>query len=365
MRNIKIQTVLMLGIGVLILASCSKQETVITTKKNIEEAVFASGFVEHTHNYTVSAKADGILISLPIKEGDSVRKMQTVAIIENDLQSNQLEESRIIHQDALADASPNSPLLQNLKTQIEQAKEQVAFDEANMHRYAALLDKKSIAKLDYEKVELQYQTSKSNLLALQESYADQLENLKMNVDRTKVQLHTQQLLLADYKLETNLGGTVISVSKEEGELVRKGEAIALIASGDYIIKLYVAEDDITKVDIGQQIAIHVNTYPDQIFWANVTKIHPSFNTLEQSYVVEAAFDRLPEKMYSGTQLQANIKTGTRKDVVVIPTTYLNDHNAVRLENGEEVMIETGHRNGEWIEVISGLEENMIIQKPKS
>jgi macrolide-specific efflux system membrane fusion protein len=58
----------------LMLSACSQQETTLPAKKNIEDAVFASGYTEQENNYTVSAKVDGVIISLPVKEGNSVTK---------------------------------------------------------------------------------------------------------------------------------------------------------------------------------------------------------------------------------------------------------------------------------------------------
>jgi macrolide-specific efflux system membrane fusion protein len=155
---------------------------------------------------------------------------------------------------------------------------------------------------------------------------------------------------------------VIKVFKKQGELVRRGEAIAKIGSGEYIIKLFVSEDDITKINIGHPVVVNINTYPDQTFEAEITKIYPAFDETEQSYIVEAVFKQLPQKMFSGTQLQANIETGNRKDVLVIPTAYISRGSFVQLKYGGEKKIETGSKNKEWTEVVSGLAEGDVIVK---
>ena len=84
---------------------------------------------------------------------------------------------------------------------------------------------------------------------------------------------------------------------------------------------------------------------------------------QQSYVVEAQFEELPEKMFSGTQLQANIQTNSRKDVLVIPTAYLAKGHFVTLASGEQRQVETGSKSETWTEVISGISENDLIIKP--
>ncbi|MBX2875078.1 MAG: HlyD family efflux transporter periplasmic adaptor subunit [Saprospiraceae bacterium] len=348
---------------VLLLGACQEAETTLPVRKTLEDAVFASGYMEQENNYTVSAKADGILLSFRIQEGDSVRKNDLIAVIENDIQHNQLQDAIAVYEDAISDAAPNSPQLQHLQTQIQQAKKQLAFDEENYSRYQQLRDKNSIAQLDFEKVELQYQNAQTNLQALKKNYEDVLSSLKLNEQRSRVQVNTQRSLLQDYHLTTEESGQVIKVFKKQGELVRRGEAIARISSGAYVIKLFVAEGDITKVNLGQSVAIHINTYPDRVFPAKLTKIYPGFDEAEQSYIVEAQFQQFPEKMFSGTQLQANIETGRRENVLVIPSDYVSKGSFVRLETGEEKQIETGSKNDLITEVVSGISESDVLVKP--
>ena len=110
--------------------------------------------------------------------------------------------------------------------------------------------------------------------------------------------------------------------------------------------------------------MHLNTNSNEIFKAKISKIYPSFNTKEQSYVVEAQFNQVPNKIFSGSQLQANIETGHSKNVLVIPTAYLIRENNVILENDEERTLKIGRKNRDWTEVISGISEEDIIVKPK-
>lgn len=344
------------------LNACQQSESTAPVKKNIEDAVFASGFIEQENNYTVSAKIDGIILSLPIKEGSQVSKDELIAMLDSDIQNNQLREAQVVYQDAVENSAPNSPQLQNIQTQIDQAEKQLAFDAENLQRYEDLWGKKSVARMEFEKVELQHKASQSNLRSLQKNYEELQQSLKLQEERTKAQFQSQQLLLKDYRLITRQSGTVIQLFKKEGELVRRGEAIARIGSGAYLIKLFVSEEDITKVDIGQSVAVNVNTYPGEVFAAKVSKIYPAFDENEQSYIIEAVFDKLPEKMFSGTQLQANIQTNSRKDVLVIPTEYVSRGNIVTLKNGQEKQIETGSKNKEWTEVVSGIGEQDYIIK---
>lgn len=351
--------------AILLLSACQRDETAMPVRKNIEDAVFASGYTEQENIYTVSSTADGLIMVLRVKEGDLVKRSELIAVVDHNVQNNQLQDALVVYANAVDNSSSNSPQLQQIQTQIEQAQQQVEFDKGNYLRYKELWSKKSVSRLDFEKTELQYQTSQSNLLALRKQYQDVENTLKLSLDRSRVQVNTQRALLDDYDLSTGVSGQVINVFKKQGELVRRGEAIARIGSGDYLIRLFVSEDDVTKVNVGQSVGININTYPDRTFQARVTNILPAFDKTEQSYTVEARFDEMPEKMFSGTQLQANIKIGDKKDALLIPTEYVMKGGFVMLQNGETTQIKTGSLNSQWTEVISGLTEKDVIVKPKN
>ena len=126
----------------------------------------------------------------------------------------------------------------------------------------------------------------------------------------------------------------------------------------YLAKLFIAEDDIVKVKNGQQVAIQLNIYPDEVFEGRITKIWPAFDETEQSYVVEAQFTQMPKEIFSGTQLQANIKLEVHQNVMVIPIKALIKGKYVKLESGEEIEVQTGYKNDEWIEIKSGLKDRI-------
>ncbi|MEM9929164.1 MAG: HlyD family efflux transporter periplasmic adaptor subunit [Bacteroidota bacterium] len=346
------------------MVSCTEETTVVSPEvKTIEDAVFASGYVEQENIYTVSAIVDGRILSLPVEEGDEVKPRQLIALVENDIQNNQLADALVVYNDAKSKAAPGSPELAGLQAQIAQAKTQLAFDEEHYLRYQSLYEKQSVSRVDYEQAELKYATAKTNLSTLEQNYAELQNSLQVSVDRSLVQVNTQRSLLADYQLTTAEAGQVVEVFKNQGELVRKGEAVAKIASGDFLIELLVAEEDITKVALNQNVRVFLNTYPDRSFRAHVTKIYPSFDEREKSYLVRAQFDELPERLFSGTQLQANIDLNAQRESLVVPSSYVGKDNTVTLASGEVVSIEVGSTSQQWTEVVSGLSASDQIIQP--
>jgi multidrug resistance efflux pump len=133
----KQQTVYAIALSIM-LVSCKPQETTMSVRKDFEEAVFTSGYVTQENEYMVSAKVEGIIFDLPIREGDSVTRNDLIAVIEGDVQEHQLSDAMVVYHDAVENASSGSQQLQHLQTQIDQAREQLRFDKENYLKYKDL-----------------------------------------------------------------------------------------------------------------------------------------------------------------------------------------------------------------------------------
>ena len=73
----------------------------------------------------------------------------------------------------------------------------------------------------------------------------------------------------------------------------------------------------------------------------------------------------PELKISGTQLQANVVIGTKKNALVIPRNYLGYGNKVKLSGQEDFkIVKTGFVSSEWVEILDGVNEADIIETDK-
>lgn len=357
---IRISSIAMLAL----LFSCNKQQEKKPQRKILQQAVFASGYLEQEDEYMIAATADGTIQELNIREGDNINAGQILVRIKSDVPDTQLQEAQVVYNDARQNTAANAPQLSQIQSQINLAKTQLSQDKINYQRYADLRKKNSVSQLEFEKAEMQYKSSQSNVQVLEKNYRQVKDALKLNADRSLQQVKTQQAVLSEYSIKADKAGIVLDVLKKKGELVRKGEVVAKIGSGRHILKLFIAEDDITKLSVGQEAIVQMNNYPDTTFTATITKILPAFDQSQQSYIAEAIFVNPPQLLLSGTQLQANIKQRGTKKVLVIPSSAVIRSKYVQLKTGEEKEVKTGQKMGNWIEIKSGLTENDIILLPK-
>jgi len=119
----------------------------------------------------------------------------------------------------------------------------------------------------------------------------------------------------------------------------------------------VDETSMNKVKEGQACIIRLNTNKEKIYHASVQQLLPKFDQSSLSYIVKLYFTDSLDFPLVGTQLEANIIAGERKQVLIIPKSYLDYGNKVTLaKDKKQITIKTGLLSNDYIEVTSGLTE---------
>jgi multidrug efflux pump subunit AcrA (membrane-fusion protein) len=355
-----------IGLVIAILSvSCNQTQEVQPQRKVLIDAVFASGSIITSNQYAITSQVEGYLSASLINEGNIVHNGQLLFKLINDAQQIQVNNAYDNYNYAKNNLDNNAPQLVKIEEQIKQALKTIEIDGANLKRYENLIKTNAVSQVEYEKVKLIYQNDVTNLVILQKSLTDLKLSLSLNEKNTKSQYLLQQKSNQYYSLLSKNSGVVLNILKKNGDLVKKGESIAIVGSGKTLARLYVADNDIDKIQLGQQILITLNTNKDKVYKAKVTKIYPSFDVSSQSFIVEASFDDLPTQLKYATQLQANIIISQKKNALVIPTVYLlNGDSVIKKNNHEKIAVITGIKTFEWVEVVNGLSDNEKLELPK-
>lgn len=352
--------------ALLALSSCTRTESTHPQRRDIVDAVFASGDIETKDGYKVIANADGYLQTAYVSEGDTVGEGRTLFRLDGRTQLTQVANAGDNYRYARTNNEPGSPQLGQLTSQIAQAVEKYRVDSTNFRRYERLLPTQAVARVDYDNALLAMRNSATSLEVLRKNKADLERNLSLGVDNARAQLRIQQLGNDYYQVAAVRPGVVLTVNKRAGELVRKGDVLATVAAGRVYAKLFIAEDDIRQAQTGQAVLITLNTDKDRVYKATLTKIYPSFDDSDQAFIAEAVFTGgAPQGLKDGTQLQSNIIIAEKKAVLVIPTVYLEPGDRVILREGhKDVAVRTGIRNLDYTEILDGLSDQDEILLPK-
>ncbi|MDD3078616.1 MAG: HlyD family efflux transporter periplasmic adaptor subunit [Paludibacter sp.] len=360
MKINKITIVLFLATA--LFSSCSRTKEALPQRKDIVDAVFASGSITMEKNYLITAQTEGVLSESYVTEGDSVQIGQLLFKIQNEPQQAMVVSAEAGYRYAEDNTKSASPVWQKLKQQHIQLSNQLANDSIQYMRYKNLYATHAVSKAEYDRAELTCKNTQSQMKELENTMADTRKSLELEALNAKAGYLTQQNNNDQYLLKTEYSGLVLNAPKIAGELVKRGETLAQIGAGKYLAKLLISESDINKVKIGQEVFIELNTDKKESHKAVITKIYPAFDNTEQSFVAEAEFTGNAGILRVGTQLQANIVVGESKNALVIPVNYLlSDDQVLLAKTGKKVTVQTGIVTPEWIEVKTGLNDSDKIK----
>lgn len=349
------------------MVSCGKKT--ITTqpeRKDITELVFATGVLKADNEYSLTAQSEGYITAIYFEEGDEFRAGKTMAVIDNKQAVVNATQSDKLLKIAKTNATESSPLFQQVKANVAAAREKIKQDEQQVERYGKLYESNSIAKVEYENMQLNLSNSAAALKVLEEQYNNLQIQANQQVEIQKQQSGVNNSIVVYNRVVTVVGGKVYKKRKELGDYVRKGDVIADIGNPAKIYAyLSIDESNISKIKINQPVIIQFNTHKDTNYDGVVTEIYPAFDEQTQSFYCRAEFTKEPGFKISGTQLQGNIIIGNKKNILVIPRKYLKYGNKVKIKGEGDIIVETGFISNDWVEILKGLDENTIIEADKT
>jgi multidrug efflux pump subunit AcrA (membrane-fusion protein) len=348
-----------------ILFSCgNEKDSTKPTHKELVEAVYSSVLIEPNNSYKVYASISGYLDELRIEEGDIVHQGDVLFVIANKPvilnQQNAELNYRLLNDSFQGEAN----LIEEMRLDLQSAKLKMQNDSMNYFRFKTLYDKKASSKFELDNARLAYEISENNYKSIKKRITRKEKELKNQINQSKNNLEASSLKTDDYSIKSNLTGKVYQVFKEKGELVSMQEPLAIVGDEKlFVLKMLIDEVDISKVQNGQKVLVTLEAYKKDVYEAKIVRISPKMDERTQTFEVEAVFVTAPKRMYMGLTGEGNIVVNEKKSALVIPREYLQTGNKVETDNGL-VKVTTGLSNWNYIEILSGIDENTIIYKPE-
>lgn len=344
------------------LFSCNNKEEIQPINQNIKELVFASGQLEWDDSYSLTAQTDGVLQNATFEVGHTVLKGKVIATINNEINTINAEIAQEQIVISNQNISSNAPALLQLEQNILFAESKFLQDKKQAERYERLNQQNIGSKVEYENAQLNAKNSLSNLNSLKKQYKVIQQQAKQQQISTKGQLQSNQILKKYNSIVVTESGTIIKKHKTNGDYVKKGEVIATIANARKVeAVLNIDENSIGKVKLGQTVFIQLNTNKNTTYNGKITEILSAFDEQSQSFICKVNFDKPFENSLFGTQLEANILVGEKKNALLVPRDYVGFGNKVNVKGKDEyVIIKPGIISTEYVEVLEGIDKNDVI-----
>lgn len=344
--------------------SCkSKQEKIKPTVQDITESVYASGVIKSVEQYQVFSVASGTIKQILVTEGDEVSLDAPLFILTNKTPELNASNAKIAAE--LNDFSANQTKLNELKVNIDFAKAKLINDSSLYIKQKELFKQQVGSELDLQQRELAYQNSRSAYQSAVYKFNDLKRQLALTSKQAQTSLAISERMLDDYTVRSAIKGRVFSILKERGEMVTPQTPLAVVgAANQFLLELQVDEYDVVKMAKGQLVFITLDSYKGQVFEARVSRINPMMNERTKTFLVEAVFEKQPPVLYPNLTVEANIVIQTKKQALTLPRKCVNDAGYVFKANGDSVLVKTGVKDYQYIEILSGLAatDEIVISK---
>ena len=361
------KTHLLFCCSLLAFVACSTSETIHPQRKNIVETVYASGSIVSKNEHSVFALINGTIIKKYVNDGDSVKRGQVLYEIANESQSARWSAAKQQLEKAMGDASGSSPVLNDLKLNLQNAAAKYSMDSMLLVKYKKLIDNNATTQVEYDNRVLQSATSENLYRSAKEKCKSAKNDLHLALANAQSQLAAAASELNNFIIRSDIDGIVFKTYKEEGEAVRMSELVALVgAKNARVLKLSVDQLDIDRIAIDQEVLLKTDITGNTIYKARISRLYPMMNEMDQSFRVDAEFSEAVTLPFVHSSVEANIIIQKKDNALVLPRNVLvsSDSVLVKQEGSEKlILIKTGILTLDDAEILSGLDENSEVILP--
>ena len=289
-------------------------------KRNITQTVTATGTINPEFKVVITPEVTGEIISLPVKEGDVVKKGDLLIKIKGDQYMAQKDRLEASLKSSEASLQMRDAELNRVTLEYDRAKE--------LHSKALASDSElEAAQTNYLSAKASYDAAAANVLQSKAQLREVLETLyKTTIYSPMDGIVTQ--------LNVELAERVLGSGFSQGTNIM---TVADLSNMEAVVD--VDENDVVLVSVGDTANVTVDAFGDKVFHGVVTEIGNSaksegFGTQEQvvNFSVKIKMLDLDPNLRPGMSCNADIETETVSDVISVPIQSVTARTDVPEEN---------------------------------
>ena len=345
--------VLTLGIFLLsMLSGCGakdaeQQEEVSTVPVEVEtvavqdfdKVITLGGLTAAENTVNVIAKVSGMeqIQAVNVKVGDKVSEGQVLAQLDNETSRINFDNAQLAVNNAEASINVAQQSYENAVTNYNNTKELFTLGAASQS--------------DLDQLKLAMDNAES-----------QLNSARIGAANARNNLQSAQLALDYATVTAPISGTVTMVNADVGSYATASAPMFEIANVDVLeISTGINEQNVSKIQIGQEVLLKVNAVSDQWFSGKITEISKVMNSQTKNYPITIAMNNKDNAMVAGMYAEIQVIVDHADDVLVIPV------NAIVYKEGKptayvmqadntvkEVQLTLGLNDGDYYVVTKGV-----------
>ncbi len=384
----------LLSIGIIVLAGCSRpaeqppeairpvRTLVVAAGEDASTRVFP-GRVEAAKQVELTFQVPGLLVNLPVREGQKVAEGDLIAQLRQDefrarlgALQGQLDRARADLQALRAGARPEERL--RLEAQLRSADATLANARTDLDRATRLLRSQTISRLEFDRAEKSYLVAAENREAARQTRDQSLTGREEDilakeseVAGLEAQVVEAGIHLADTTLRAPYGGVIAQRFVEQGQSVRAKQPVVKFQDVQEIeIVADVPESVMASVvrtaDI-VGITAEFSAAPGQRFPVHVKEIAQRADPVTQTFAVRVAM-KAPEGINILPGMTATVSMTYRRAGILGERIFLPVSAIFKESSGEQVAwivgtdgavsrrpVRTGEISAGEIEIVGGLQ----------
>jgi multidrug efflux pump subunit AcrA (membrane-fusion protein) len=158
-----------------------------------------------------------------------------------------------------------------------------------------------------------------------------------------------------------MAGVIDARNVNVGQAVEPNTVLFHISNREKMLVVAVVyEEDVGKVKLGQDVNVHVLSYPKEVFTGKVTLIEPNFDSLTRTVNVQIILTNKENLLKPGMFVRANLVLNKADGVLSIPNSALIEANGeqfVFVRNGksyDRIDVRLGASDDDYTEITDGL-----------
>ena len=243
------------------------------------------------HNVPIATREAGVVIELPVQEGQLVNSRQTVVQLDRETWQAQLDST--IQQLRIAKKESSNDI------DVRYAKKSAAVNQKVLARSAAAANAyhKSISKTELERLQLELE--RSRLSAEQANHSQAVKQLTSKLREAEQRL--AKIRLDERSIKSPIDGQVAELMVQVGQYVGAGQTVARVISLDNLkIEAFVDSDQVVKITQGQSAAIEASINGKTIrSIGKVRYVSPEIDPLNSDVRVVIDLDNSDRKLKPG------------------------------------------------------------------
>jgi HlyD family secretion protein len=335
------------------------------------QTVVASGRVESPRRVEIGSQVTGVVASIPVAEGQSVKAGQLLVALDDREPRAALDQANY----AVAQARAKLDQLEvtgRLLAEQAMRQAQITFRNADrsLARSRELFAKGFIGQAALDDAERARDVAESQWKAAQVQHASQLEGgTERRLDEAALaqalaNLREAQARLAHMTIAAPVDGTLIVRNVERGNVVQPGKALMVLSpAGATQLVVQIDEKNLNLLALGQEAVASADAYPGERFEARVGYINPAVDPLRGSVEVKLDVPHPPAYLLQDMTVSVDVEVARRDSVLFLPADAIHDLAgtnpwvlAVRSGRVARQDVKLGARGEGRVEIAAGLSE---------